>query len=215
MCGSVWLLMLSGASAWGQRYPTARVRATADSVLRQRLGPALYAQTRYEANTYYCYRNWLGQEKTRVLAAHRNTIGHFLRVDVRYAARLSTRGCPAVDTIRGTAFVGLDEHLRLREAPYVAFIPDFMWQQAPCALLTREQALVIGRQAPLQQGLESPTASLSYDRATKAFTWEVYNYLTRRSDYTNRPTGNVEVVKIDAATGRIVHHGTQWYGTIR
>ena len=214
-CRWVWLLLVSSSGAWGQRYPTAQVRATADSVLRQRLGSALYVQTRYAAETYYFYRNWLGREKTRVLTAHRTTKGHILRVDVRYDARLYAGGCPAVDTIRGTAFVYLDGQLRLRETPHLAFIPDFVWQQVPCALLTREQALDIGRQAPLQKGLAAPTASLSYDTATKAFSWEVHNYLTRRSDYTNSPTGNVEVVKIDAATGRIVEHQTQWYGPIR
>lgn len=87
-CGWVWLLLGSGSSAWGQRYPTARVRVTADSVLRERLGPALYAQTHYEANTYYHYRNWLGRKKVRVLTARRHTTGHFLAVEVRYAARL-------------------------------------------------------------------------------------------------------------------------------
>jgi hypothetical protein len=111
--------------------------------------------------------------------------------------------------------VVLDGQLRLREAPYVAFIPDFMWRQEPCALLTREQALAIGRSAPLAQGLDTPTASLSYNTATKAFAWTIDHYLTRRLNYGNMPTGNVEVVEIDAATGRILQHETRWYGPVR
>lgn len=149
------LLLFSPIGSRGQRYPVDQVRATADSVLRQRLGPAIYKQAQYEADTYYSYRSWLGRKKYRALKAGRRTKGHLLTVNVRYTVRLFPTGCAAMDTIKGGPSLSLDSKLYLREEPSLDFIPDFVWQQQPCGLLLREQALAISRATPLQPGLEA------------------------------------------------------------
>jgi hypothetical protein len=197
-----------------QHYPAARVQAVADSLLRQQVGPVLWAQSQYQARTFYYARHSTGKERYRALPAGGKTRGRLRRIEVRYTLQLSPTGCAAMDTLAGPVLVALDAQLHPMEAPNLAFIPDFLWRREPCALLGRARALALAQADTLQPGLGPPTALLAYHPATKAFTWSVYNYLTRDSRY-SFPTGKVEVVELNAATGQVMQHETRWYGPIR
>lgn len=209
--------LLAGAVPFkglAQHYPAVRVQAVADSLLRQQVGPALWAQSHYQARTFYYARNSSGKERYWALPAGRKTKGHLRRIEVRYNLQLSPAGCAAIDTLAGPVLVALDARLHLMEALTLAFVPDFLWHGEPCALLGRALALALAQADSLQPGLGPPTAFLTYHPTTKTFTWSVYNYLTRDSRYLY-PTGNVEVVDINAATGQVLQHKTRWYGPIR
>lgn len=197
-----------------QHYPAARVQAVADSLLRQQIGPALWAQSQYQARTFYYARHRVGQERYRALPAGGKTRGCLRRIEVRYTLQLSPTGCAAIDTLVCPVSVALDVQLHLLEAPNLAFIPDFLWRGEPCALLGRARALVLAQADSLQRGVGPPTALLTYHPTTKAFTWTVYNYLTRDRRYLY-PTGTVEVVELNAATGQVLQHQTRWYGPVR
>ncbi|TPG58016.1 hypothetical protein [Hymenobacter nivis] len=209
--------LLAGAVSFNgvaQHYPAVRVQAVADSLLRQQVGPALWAQSHYQARTFYYTRHGSGKERYRALLAGRKTTGRLRRLEVRYTLHLTPSGCEAVDTLTGPVLVALDARLHLVEAPTLAFVPDFLWRGEPCALLGRARALALAQADSLQPGLGPPTALLAYHPTTKAFTWSVFNYLTRDSRHPY-PTGTVEVVDINAATGQVLQHQTRWHGPMR
>lgn len=214
MAGRLLLVLLWPLGAAGQRYTTSQLRAKADSVLAKRLGAAAFAHARYDARSYYEYKNLAGTKKYANFT-HRPTRGRFSAGEIRYTVLIPYPGCPAFDTIKGFTGVRFDQHLRVVGEPYTGFIPAFYWTGEPCQLLVASQALAIARQLPLQFGIRPPETALEYDASTKAFTWSVFNYLSERKDYENKPMGEVELVKMDALTGGIKLHQIVHYGVLR
>jgi hypothetical protein len=213
--GLVLFVLLQPLTVTGQRYAMARVRAKADSVLRARVGAAVFAHAQYDTLSYYGFTNLVGHKKYVRFAGRPRTRGRFLEGEVRYNVCLPYPNCPAFDTIKGFTGVRFDPHLRVVGEPYGGFIPDFYWTGQACQLLTAGQALAIAQQLPLKLGIRAPVARLAYDAKTKTFTWTVSNYLSEVRDYENKPTGEVEEVLIDAVTGVVKSQDIDFYGPVR
>jgi len=206
--------LLQPLSVAGQRYATAHVRAKADSVLRARVGAAVFAHAQYDTLSYYGFTNLVGHKKyVRFTGPH--TRGRFVEAQVHYTVRIPYPTCPAFDTISGFTGVRFDQHLRVVGEPYVGFIPPFYWSGSSCQLLGASQVLAIARQLPLKRGIRPLVADLTYDAETKTFTWSVLNYLSEVRDFENKPTGEMEEVLIDAVTGVVKAQHVGWYGPLR
>jgi hypothetical protein len=209
--GLLLLVLLRPSPAASQRYATAHIRAKADSVLRARVGAAVFAYAQYDSLSYYGFSNLAGHKKYANFT-RQHTKGRFLEGEVHYNIRIPYPNCPAFDTIKGFSGVRFDQQLHVVGEPYMGFIPAFYWTGQSCQLLAARQALAIAQQLPLKLGIRPPVAVLDYNAETKTFTWSVLNYLSEGRNYEHKPTGEVEEVLIDAVTGLVKAQQVYVYG---
>jgi hypothetical protein len=156
--GLLLLGLLRPSPAASQRYATAQLRAKADSVLRARVGAAVFAYAEYDSLSYYGFRNLVGHKKyANFTRSH--TKGRFVEGEVRYNVCIPYPNCPAFDTIKGLTGVRFDQQLHVIGEPYVGFIPTFYWTGQACQLLVAGQALAIAQQLPLKRGIRPPWRS--------------------------------------------------------
>lgn len=199
---------------YGQKYKTNLIIAKADSILRTELGDTLFSYAKYDKNTYYEYKSILGKKKWETLDKNKRTKGKFIEVDMRWFVVIPFPNCPDYDTIKGMTSYRLDNLLRPIEKPYLEFIPENYWEKKKCNLISKEVAIEIARRDKLAQGIEPLIARLVYERKEKLFFWEITNYLTRNRVLKDFDSGQVETVKIDANTGKVVTHDVCHYGPI-
>ena len=199
---------------FGQNYKTNFIISKADSILKSQLGDTLFSYVKYDTDTYYEYKSIWGKTNLERLNKYKKTKGKFIKVDVRWFVEIPFPNCPEFDTIKGSTSFRLDSLLRPIEKPHLDFIPDIYWTKKNCNLISKETAIQIAKNEKLEEGIEPLSGKLEYDKKVKSFIWEISNYLTRMRIFKNRDSGQVEIVKIDASTGKITNHDVYIYGPI-
>jgi len=199
---------------FGQSYKTNFIISKADSILKSQLGDTLFSYVKYDTDTYYEYKSIWGKTNLERLNKYKKTKGKFIKVDVRWFVEIPFPNCPEFDTIKGSTSFRLDSLLRPIEKPHLDFIPDIYWTKKNCNLISKETAIQIAKNEKLEEGIEPLSGKLEYDKKVKSFIWEISNYLTRMRIFKNRDSGQVEIVKIDASTGKITNHDVYIYGPI-
>jgi len=211
----LFLALITTTVTLGQKYLTANIRAKADSILRTYIGDTVfYKYCTYDTNTYYEYKNIFNKSKWQTLTKVKKTKGKFVNIDMRWFLSIPYPKCPAFSKIGGMTSFVLDSLLRPKEKPYLDFIPDFYWNKDSCHLISKEEALAIARQQNLKSGIDSLRAFIQYNTDTKKFTWEVSQTLWSKKDSQNNNYGEDEIVIIDAATGGIESHETQFFSAV-
>jgi hypothetical protein len=199
---------------FGQSYKTNFIISKADSILKSQLGDTLFSYVKYDTDTYYEYKSIWGKTNLERLNKYKKTKGKFIKVDVRWFVEIPFPNCPEFETIKGSTSFRLDSLLRPIEKPHLDFIPDIYWTKKNCNLISKETAIQIAKNEKLEEGIEPLSGKLEYDKKVKSFIWEISNYLTRMRIFKNRDSGQVEIVKIDASTGKITNHDVFIYGPI-
>ena len=194
-----------------QQYKTAHVKQVGDSILRKCLGDSLFRFVKYDTDTYYEYKTSAGESKWETLDEFEYTKGDFVKVDIRWHVKIPYPNCSSFDTIKGNTSFVLNRKLKPTEKPYLKFIPRFFWNNAPCNLISKEEAISIASKKFKEKGIYPITAYISYDPYSKKFTWSVSNVLSRSMDWANNAYGWQENVELDALKGKIIYYGKNSY----
>jgi hypothetical protein len=199
---------------FGQKYKTAFIIAKADSIINNYLGDSLFTYVKYDTKTYYEYKTISGKLHKETLNKIKKTKGTFVSVNMRWFLEIPYPDCPILDTIRGMTFLMLDSNLKPTNKPNLEFIPDFYWSKSNCNFITRDKALTIAKGQILKRGIDPIEINIEYNFTEKKYLWIISNYLTKEKDFQNTACGEVELVRIDAISGKIMEHETTWYGPI-
>ncbi len=195
-----------------QQYKTVHVKHVGDSILRKRLGDSLFKFVKYDTDTYYEYKTSTGESEWETLDEFENTKGDFVEVDIRWDVKIPYPKCSSFDTIKGKTSFVLNSKLKPKEKPYLKFIPRFFWNNSPCNLISKEDAISIASKKFKEKGIEPITAYISYDPYSKKFTWSVSNILSRSMDWANNAYGLLEIVELEAVKGKIFYYSKSSYG---
>jgi hypothetical protein len=209
-------------SSYGQSYDTQVIINKADSILRQNVNDSIYKYFVFDSSSYYEfsgffrssdfigeYKGFLNSWGVKRLLKNKRSKGHFKETDVRFRFNYTP-----FKGIKGMGFVRFDSLLNLREPPYLAFIPDFLWKEKSCDFISYEKALIIAQNSFKYKGIEPISQYLEYDSEYKRYIYIIDNTLTKSTDLYGHDTGETEVVKIDAVTGEILDYYKGWYGPI-
>ena len=194
---------------FGQQYDVGIVQSRSDSILKSRIGEELFAYTQFDSTTYYEYKNFMGKTYWETLGKTPVTKGKFRKVKMGYSFSAPISQCPGTDVVSGKTTLILDRDLKLILEPKLEFSQT---GKSECTLLNRQQALEAAKADGLQKGIESPTATIVYDKAAQTFTWRVQNLVSRTQTYNSIASGKIELVYIDAVTGEIKSHETKSFG---
>ena len=202
-------------SAFGQKYLTSDIRSKADSILRTYIGDTVLSKhCFYDTYTSYEYRDIFAKTHWERLSKSKKTKGQFVKADVRWNLIIPYPTCVAYDTIKGQASFVLDSLLRPIQKPYLDFVPDFYWAKDSCHLINRDEALTIAKRQNLKKGIDSLKATIKYDIQSKTFSWEVSQTLWNKKNELNHNYGELEIVTIDAKTGKVISHASKRYTPI-
>jgi len=196
--------LLTGSPAVGQSYSPAVVIARADSALRATVGTRLHQYFAYDAHSWYAYRNRHGGHHLKPLNERRRTRERFVEGHVQL-----TFQHPQYAWIQGGVTVTLDSLLRVTRLTPLSFLPAFLVEDRPCDFISREQALAIAQQQGLKPGMEPLTAALQYQGPEEGYNWLVNNVISKEQ---GARAGQLETVRIDALSGKVVFHVTGPYG---
>lgn len=197
---------------FGQKLLCSDIKSTADSILKTFIGDTTFSKhCFYDAYTSYEYRDIFVKPHWERLNKSKKTKGQFVKAEVRWNLIIPYPTCVAYDTIKGQAYLVLDSLLRPMQNPYLDFVPDFYWAKDSCHLITREEALTIAKRQNLKMGIDSLKATIKYDIQTKTFSWEVSQTLWNKKNALNHNYGEIEIVTIDATTGKVISHERKRY----
>lgn len=169
----------------------------------------------FDTDTYYEYKDILGESHWQTLNTYKKTKGKFVKIDMRWDLNIPYPHCPSLDSICGNTSILLDANLNPINKPNYSFIPDFYWTKDTCYFITKENAIAITRSLPLKQGIEPIDAKLHYNANTNSYYWEVYQYLSRYFRFDGvPPNGEIELIQIDAINGTIKWHIITEYGPV-
>jgi len=121
---------------------------------------------------------------------------------------------PELSPISNGLWVKLDEDFKLIEPLDLKFIPEFLWKNEAKNFITKEKAKQIAISKFEKKGIKIDDAELMYNDKTNSYVYIVYNKLNEKPNSANKPSGNTEVIKVDAITGNIVEKFDGYYGLI-
>jgi hypothetical protein len=181
----------------------------ADSVLRSRVGNDA-CQYFYGDYYYYNYLTDDDQLKHRALTGKR-TKGKFAGCDFQLYFDY-----PKLPGVSGHTTFELDGSFRLKNQPYLEFIPEFLLEGVESNYISEERAVAIADSLKFKKGIKPMHGSLDYNlfNLGKQYYWIVINYLTENFDRFGNHYGKCENFIIDPITAKVYQHYNSDYGPL-
>jgi hypothetical protein len=207
-----FIFLVISCTAYGQKYHSEDIVKRADSIIQAKVGERIFSQYfHYDSSSYYEFKSFFGKTKWKKLTASKKTKSRFKKIYVRYSFCLNKYNTYCLNT-------GVQFDSSLNEIGTVAtyFIPDYVLNNTQCNLIPDTSAIEIAKSKFTRQGIKSITAGLSYDHNIKLYIWTVNNTLTKDINSFGEIYGKIQIVEIDALTGKILNFFPDAiYGTIR
>lgn len=202
--------------SYGQKYSTKDIRLKADSILGAFFGDTILRKycTFDTVDTYYEYKNVFNRTHWERLYKYKRTKGKLVNVQARWHMSIPFPKCPEYNLLRSRIGFDLDPLLQLKEKPSFDFIPDVYWNGDSCNLINKQEALTIAKREKLKSGTEPLNMELYYDSKQKIFIWKLGQILSRKKDGYNHDYGEIDVILINASTGKVNSHETFYYGPV-
>ena len=108
----------------------------------------------------------------------------------------------------------LDKDFHQTDTLNFDFIPQFVIDNTASQFISADTALMIAKKSYNQKGFEISIPELSYDEKSKQYTYTVTNKLTKVSNQASKDSGEMEIIKINALTGKIERVEKGYYGLI-
>lgn len=109
---------------------------------------------------------------------------------------------PRIKGVHSGLWVKLNSRLELIEPIELDFIPSFVWDNKPSNFISIERATEIGNSKLTQTEFERTEPKLSYDNKKKKYIYTIQNKLTSEKDNNGKERGILEILEIDAVTGK-------------
>jgi len=195
-------------SIQGQTYKTKYIIDKADSILKFRVGDALYQYFTYNTNSYYKYRGFNNKSHGQALIKSKKTKGKFIKANVRFWFDYSL-----IKGIYGIAHLNFDSNLNLIDSLTLDFIPDFLWNNKKCNFISSDTALKIAIDSIKEKGLFEIKPFLHFDSKHRRYVYEINNILKQKKgeiNYIEYTESLIEVIRVDAISKEILYHSINW-----
>lgn len=94
------------------------------------------------------------------------------------------------------------------------FIPNFLWKNQETNFIPKEIALKIAVENFKKDGIKIENPELFFDIKLKLYVYMITNKLNEYQNSAGKPSGNTEVIKINAENGKIAETFDGYYGLI-
>tara|TARA_Y100000814_G_scaffold36096_1_gene23074 strand:+ start:294 stop:1004 length:711 start_codon:yes stop_codon:yes gene_type:complete len=191
---------------YSQRIKVETYKATADSIIRAKVGNDLYNYFSYTTG-YYTYPNpygsfWSGSLNRRKLP------NNFVEVRLLYHFNYLE-----IDGVKGGIWIILDKNLKLLEEPSFNFIPDFVKNGTSSNFITVAEASEFAKKYFLKKGFHVDAPILNFDEGSNIYVYTIIQKITATSASINRKTsGETEIITISAVDGSLINRKVGYYG---
>jgi hypothetical protein len=178
------------------------IRQSGDSLLKYYLGD-MYNYCTYKKKGYYTYKDTnTGITHYTMLSKHKYVPGKLINAFLSYYLNYPYPDCAAYNKITGTIYLKMDSNLAAAEKPDLRFIPDFVWNNENCRLITKEKAISLALDLGFKEGKKPPKAEIEYDIKSKQFFWFISNRIPK--DSTIQKKFVIQTMQINAFTRKKV-----------
>jgi hypothetical protein len=202
----VFLLSINATS---QTTTTKQAVAITDSILRAKVGDRLYHYFSLSYGTYYTYVDRHKRQVTGKFLSNKKLLRSFSTLNFLYHFDY-----PEIKGVRGGLWLIVDKDFKLVDTLNFDFIPSFLTQHKIPDFISIDTALTIAKANFKQKGFEITTPELSYNDKLKQYTFTTYNKLTKTLNQVGKDSGEMEIVEINALTGKIERIDKGYYGLI-
>lgn len=202
-------LLFYSNSTIAQTTTTKEAIAIGDSILKSKIGDRLFQYFNLSEGTYYTYdinhqRQWTGK-----LLNKRKLPKSFATLNLLYHFDF-----PQIKGVKGGLWLILDKDFKLTDTLNFDYIPQFVIENRSSQFISGDTALAIATRNFKQKGFEISTPDLSYDKNSKQYRYTVTNKLTKVLNHAGKDSGEMEIIEINAVTGKIEHVDKGYYGLI-
>lgn len=121
---------------------------------------------------------------------------------------------PQIKGVKGGLWLILDKDFKLTDTLNFDYIPQIVIENRSSQFISGDTALAIATRNFKQKGFEISTPDLSYDKKLKQYRYTVTNKLTKVLNHAGKDSGEMEIIEINAVTGKIEHVDKGYYGLI-
>ena len=187
---------------------TIQALVTSNSILKSKIGNKLYQYFSVSEGSYYTFEDNKHQRTGKFLGKQRlpksfttlNFLYHF--------------NYPIIKGVKGGLWLIVDKSFNLIDSLSFDFIPQFLTKNKLLNFISVDTALAIAKANFIHKGLEIPIPELSYNDKLRKYTYTVSNKLTKILNQAGKECGEMEIVEIDAVTGKVEHIYKGYYGLI-
>ena len=202
-------LLLLSINATSQAIKTKEAVSTADSILKTRIGDRLYQYFSLSYGTYYTYVDRHKRQVTGKFLSNKKLPRSFSTLNFLYHFDY-----PEIKGVRGGLWLIVDKDFKLVDTLNFDFIPSFLTQNKTPDFISIDTALAIAKTNFKRNGIEITTPELTYNKRLKQYTFTTCNKLTKVLNQAGKDSGEMEIVEINALTGKIELIDTGYYGLI-
>ena len=202
-------LLFFSNSTIAQTTTTKEAIAIGDSILKSKIGDRLFQYFSLSDGTYYTYDTKHQRQGTGKFLSKKKLPKSFATLNLLYHFNY-----PQIKGVKGGLWLILDKNLNPTDTLSFDFIPQFLIDNISSQFISTGKALEIATQNFKQKGFEISTADLSYDKKSKQYTYTVTNKLTKVLNQAGKESGDMEIIEINAMTGKIERIDKGHYGLI-
>lgn len=202
-------LLFFSNSTIAQTTTTKEVIAIGDSILKSKIGGRLFQYFSLSEGTYYTYVTKHQRQGTGKFLSKRKLPKSFATFNLLYHFTY-----PQLKGVKGGLWLILDKNLNQIDTVSFDFIPQFVIDNTSSQFISTDTALDIASQNFKQKGFEISIPELSYDKKLKQYTYTVTNKLTKVLNQAGKDSGEMEIIEINAMTGKIERIEKGYYGLI-
>lgn len=177
---------------------TKQVIERSDSILKSLVGERLSGYFSLSQGSYYTFNKRNGSIRTGGILNRKKLPRAFTALNFLYHFNY-----PAIKGVRGGIWLKLNKNFTLSETVNFDFIPDFLIEDTASNFISADSVLIVAKASFKEKGFEITTPELSYHKQFKKYMYAVYNKLTKFFNTAGGDNGEMEIIEIDAITGKI------------
>ena len=204
----IFLLIFSFIINHAQNLKTSDVIKASDSILSKNINSELFHFFTVSDGSYYKY-SIDNSTKIGKFKYDKKLKKQIDEIWIHYHFKY-----PKIDGIKGGTWVKLDSKLNLIETISLEFIPNFLWKNQESNFISKELALKIAVENFKKDGIKIENPELFFDIKLKLYVYIITNKLNEYKNSAGKPSGNTEVIKINAENGNIAETFDGYYGLI-
>jgi len=204
----IFFLIFSFIINHAQKLKTSDILKASDSILLQKTNPELFDFFSLSVGSYYKYSK-KNTVKIGKFLSKKRLKNKVLEIWVAYDFNY-----PDIKGVRGGNWVKLDSRFNLIEPISLEFIPSFLWKKQESNFISKELALKIATENFKKNGIKIEKPELFFDNKLKLYVYMITNKLNEYKNSADRPSGNTEIIKINAENGKIAETFDGYYGLI-
>jgi hypothetical protein len=207
----VLLILLLSIGLNAQKLKTQKIIDISEKYLEEAVGKNLlkYFNKTENISFYKLPENRFGFEKTKKLQKNGSVRRKWTKIWVFWNFNF-----PEIEGVRSGLWIKLNKKLELEEPIKLDFITKFVWEKRPSDFISIDKAKLIGDKhlTKTEFGKENP--KLKFDDKKNKYVYVIFNKITQEIDKHGEKKGNLEIIKIDTLTGKVIKITNGYYGKI-